>query len=172
MLNNISFERCLFMNKKQFATKLIASMLSAYFLVPCTSTFGVDSQPESEEAVSLSEKNQEALNDEDTQESEDAQEDEDEQEEEDTKEDENKQKSEDTQKVKDKKKGQKKTILKNPYVDAVGGGIGLGALIFGGSRLWKRFSSGRHPQSPADGGSVTPSAAPVEPQTLPEDRTG
>lgn len=160
MLNNISFERCLFMNKKQFATKLIASMLSAYFLVPCTSTFGVDSQPESEEAVSLSEKNQEALNDEDTQESEDAQE------------DENKQKSEDTQKVKDKKKGQKKTILRNPYVQVVGGGIGLGALIFGGSRLWKRFSSGRHPQSPADGGSVTPPAAPVEPQTLPEDRTG
>lgn len=156
------------MNKKQFATKLIASMLSAYFLVPCTSTFGVDSQPESEEAVSLSEKNQEALNDEDTQESEDAQEDEDEQEEEDmqededeqeeedTKEDENKQKSEDTQKVKDKKKGQKKTILKNPYVDAVGGGIGLGALIFGGPRLWKRFSSGRHPES----------------QTLHEDRSG
>lgn len=172
------------MNKKQFATKLIASMLSAYFLVPCTSTFGVDSQPESEEAVSLSEKNQEALNDEDTQESEDAQEDEDEQEEEDmqededeqeeedTKEDENKQKSEDTQKVKDKKKGQKKTILRNPYVQVVGGGIGLGALIFGGSRLWKRFSSGRHPQSPADGGSVTPPAAPVEPQTLPEDRSG
>ena len=148
------------MNKKQFATKLIASMLSAYFLVPCTSTFGVDSQPESEEAVSLSEKNQEALNDEDTQESEDAQE------------DENKQKSEDTQKVKDKKKGQKKTILRNPYVQVVGGGIGLGALIFGGSRLWKRFSSGRHPQSPTDGGSVTPPAAPVEPQTLPEDRSG
>ncbi len=49
------------MNKKQFATKLIASMLSAYFLVPCTSTFGVDSQPESEEAVSLSEKNQEKM---------------------------------------------------------------------------------------------------------------
>lgn len=67
------------MNKKQFATKLMASILSTSILAPCATTFGVDSQPESEEAVSLSEKNQEALNDEDTQESEDAQEDEDEQ---------------------------------------------------------------------------------------------
>ena len=153
------------MNKKQFATKLIASMLSAYFLVPCTSTFGVDSQPESEEAVSLSEKNQEALNDEDAQEYEDEQEDEDAQE------NENKQKNKDAQKSKDKEHSQKKSILRNPGVQVVGGGIGLGVLIFGGPRLWKRFSSGRHPQSPTDGDSVTSSAAPVEPQTLPEDRT-
>ena len=154
------------MNKKQFATKLIASMLSAYFLVPCTSTFGVDSQPESEEAVSLSEKNQEALNDEDAQEYEDEQEDEDAQE------NENKQKNKDAQKSKDKEHSQKKSILRNPGVQVVGGGIGLGVLIFGGPRLWKRFSSGRHPQSPAGGGSVTPPAAPVESQTLHEDRTG
>lgn len=171
MLNNISFERCLFMNKKQFATKLIASMLSAYFLVPCTSTFGVDSQPESEEAVSLSEKNQEALNDEDAQEYKD-EEYEDEQEDEDAQENENKQKNKDAQKSKDKEHSQKKSILRNPGVQVVGGGIGLGALIFGGPRLWKRFSSGRHPQSPAGGGSVTPPAAPVGSQTLPEDRTG
>lgn len=143
------------MNKKQFAIKLMASMLSAYFLVPCTSTFGVDSQPNSEETVSLSEKNQEALNDEDAQEYED-EEYEDEQEDEDAQEDENKQKNKDAQKSKDKEHSQKKSILRNPYVDAVGGGIGLGALIFGGPRLWKRFSSGRHPES----------------QTLHEDRSG
>lgn len=121
------------MNKKQFAIKLMASMLSAYFLVPCTSTFGVDSQPNSEETVSLSEKNQETLNDED------AQEDEDEQEEEDTQEDKNKQKNEDAQKSKDKENSQKKSILRNPGVQVVGGGIGLGILAYGLTRVIKHF---------------------------------
>ena len=144
------------MNKKQFAVKFIASMLSASILAPCATTFGVEGEPLSSETVSVSEKNQVAQSDEYAQEDENEYDGDDEQEDDDAQED-----REDHKNVIAQKRP-KKCILKNPYVDAIGGGIGLGALIFGGKFLLKHIFSDGNSQGNTNGGAA-PDAPHVDP---------
>ena len=116
------------MNKKQFATKFMASVLSASFLVPCATTFGAEEKKPNNKTVSAQKR---------------------------------------------KQKKQETSIFKNPYVKTAEYGIGLGALIFGGSRLWKRFHQDRNPQDnngAAPDPIVSPAASPVAPDPNPQPR--